>query len=31
VLDVGLARPRDRSDTRFVALRDEILGELGQL
>jgi sulfonate transport system ATP-binding protein len=29
--DVGLARPRDRSDARFVVLRDEILGELGQL
>jgi sulfonate transport system ATP-binding protein len=31
VIDVGLARPRDRSDARFVVLRDEILGELGQL
>jgi sulfonate transport system ATP-binding protein len=27
VLDVGLPRPRNRSDSRFIALRDDVLGD----
>lgn len=31
VLDVDLPRPRNRSDSRFIALRDDVLGDFAEL
>ena len=31
ILDVGLPRPRNRSDSRFIALRDDVLSDFAEL
>ncbi|MCI1037283.1 MULTISPECIES: ABC transporter ATP-binding protein [Pseudomonadaceae] len=31
VLDIDLPRPRNRSDSRFIALRDDVLGDFAEL